>query len=84
MNDDQLQNHLKENVVSHQLILLNMIKAGTNQHNYENLATQEALKQSLTTAEATITGHNWALHCQNQRITSLERVMEVLSKKGGE
>lgn len=78
MNDDQLQNHLKENVVSHQLILLKMFRAGASQHNDENVATQqEALKQSLTTAEATITGHDWALHSQNQRLTSLERDMEV-------
>lgn len=87
MSDDQLQSHLKENIVPHQLILLNVmneIRAGNSRRDYENVATQqEAMQQNLTTVQAVTTGHDWVLRSHNQRITSLEKEKKT-SKRGGE
>lgn len=84
MNDDQLHIHLEENVVSHQLILLNLIKAVNNQNRYQAVSTQQdALQQSLNTAEDKITGHDWALHSLYERVTNLEKKIKQ-PKKGGE
>lgn len=88
MSRDQLHSHLEEFRVSHELILLdqvNQMKAvNQNQNHCEDVASrQEALQQSLNTAEEKITGrltgHDWALHGMYQRITTLED-----HQKGGE
>jgi len=84
MSDDQLRNHLEERVVSHQLILLNKIKDADTQKSSQALSTkQDALQQSLNTAEERITGHDWALQRLYQRVTDLER-KDKQPKKGGE
>lgn len=84
MSDDQLRNHLEERIVSHQLILLNKIKDADAQKSSQALSTkQDALQQSLNTAEERITGHDWALQRLYQRVTDLER-KDKQPKKGGE
>ena len=74
MSDDQLHNHLEESVASHQLILLKLVKAANTQNHHQAPSTQQdALQQSLNTAEERLTGHDWALNRLYQRVTDLER-----------
>ena len=73
MSDDQLHIHLEESVVPHQLILLNLVKAANTRNHHQALsAQQDALQQTLNTAEERIKGHDWALGCLYQRVTDLE------------
>lgn len=82
MSDDQLHNHLRESVVPHLNILLNLVKAANTQNRHQApSAQQDASQQSLSTAEERIKGHDWALSCLYQRVTDLER-LTAQDKKG--
>ena len=82
MSDDQLHNHLRESVVPHLNILSNLVKAANAQNRHQApSAQQDALQQSLSTAEERIKGHDWALSCLYQRVTDLER-LTAQDKKG--